>query len=81
MANPGSPEAVSAGCECPILDNGHGRGYMGQRNVFSINTQCIIHGTTLSKKEKRFCYECETEIDGPVCYECLNEQMLNGGAD
>lgn len=79
MANPGSPEAVAAGCVCPILDNCYGRGYMNQKNVFSINVDCIIHN--YSKKENRYCYECETEIDTPVCYECLNEQMLNGGAD
>ena len=27
--NPGSPEAVAAGCTCPRLDNGHGKGYLG----------------------------------------------------
>jgi len=24
---PGSPEAIALGCCCPVLDNGHGRGY------------------------------------------------------
>ena len=27
--NPGSDEAIAAGCTCPVIDNGHGRGYMG----------------------------------------------------
>jgi hypothetical protein len=81
MATPGSPEAVAKGCSCPIMDNGRGRGYMGQKNVFSINLECSIHSLSLAKKEKRYCYECESEIEGSVCYDCLNEQMLNGGAD
>lgn len=24
--NPGSDEAIKAGCTCPVLDNGHGKG-------------------------------------------------------
>jgi hypothetical protein len=81
MPTPGSPEAVAKGCSCPIMDNGHGRGYMGQKNVFVISNVCSIHSSSLAKKEKRYCYECESEIEGSVCYDCLNEQMLNGGAD
>lgn len=27
--NPGSPESIAAGCICPVLDNAHGRGWMG----------------------------------------------------
>lgn len=26
---PGSPEAQAAGCICPVLDNAHGKGYLG----------------------------------------------------
>lgn len=26
---PGSAKAVKMGCTCPVLDNAHGRGYMG----------------------------------------------------
>lgn len=81
MSTPGSPEAVAAGCVCPILDNGHGRGYMGQKNVFSIRMDCTIHNLSLAKKETRYCHECESEVEGPMCYDCLNEHMLNGGAD
>ena len=29
-------------CKCPILDNGHGRGYMGTDN-FVINMDCPLH--------------------------------------
>jgi hypothetical protein len=29
IPNPGSNEALMRGCTCPVIDNGHGRGYMG----------------------------------------------------
>ncbi len=29
--NPGSDEALEKGCTCPVLDNGHGKGWMGGR--------------------------------------------------
>jgi len=28
--NPGSPEAIKKGCTCPVLDNGHGKGHLGE---------------------------------------------------
>ena len=40
--NPGSDEALAMNCKCPILDNGHGRGYMGTDN-FVINMDCPLH--------------------------------------
>ena len=48
--NPGSPAAVKSGCTCPVLDNGHGRGYMGgARNkegkvMFVTSSACPLHG-------------------------------------
>jgi len=39
--NPGSEQAVSQGCICPILDNGHGEGRGG---AFYINNDCLLHG-------------------------------------
>lgn len=41
--NPGSKEAIDKGCTCPVLDNGHGRGYMGQKGIFVITNGCPIH--------------------------------------
>ncbi len=44
--NPGSPEAVEQGCECPRSDNHHGEGfpYPGiENNVFWINEECPVH--------------------------------------
>lgn len=26
VPNPGSPEAIAAGCFCPVFDNAHGKG-------------------------------------------------------
>jgi len=51
--NPGSDEAVAAGCTCPVLDNGHGKG-SGFRTIegepsFWIAIGCPLHG---AKKEE-----------------------------
>jgi hypothetical protein len=48
--NPGSEEAVSMGCTCPVMDNGYGRGYMGGvkdaggNTVFVVSEVCPVHG-------------------------------------
>lgn len=41
--NPGSDDAFEQGCICPVLDNGHGRGYMGQEGVFATALGCPLH--------------------------------------
>ena len=41
--NPGSNEALSLGCTCPVMDNGHGRGNMGQPHVFVYSVGCPVH--------------------------------------
>lgn len=41
--SPGSAEAVRSGCTCPIVDNGYGRGYMGQPGVFVVSEGCPLH--------------------------------------
>jgi len=46
--NPGSDEAVEAGCSCPRMDNGHGKGSMWGPGTYWINGDCPIHG----KKEE-----------------------------
>ena len=45
--NPGSDEAIEAGCICPILDNEHGWGYSGiggGEGVFCYVAGCPVHG-------------------------------------
>lgn len=43
--NPGSNAAIEQGCECPVLDNGHGRGVLWQgERKFWINASCPLHG-------------------------------------
>mgnify|MGYP007071648350 CR=1 FL=1 len=37
---PGS--AIKAGCICPVMDNAHGRGYLG--SGFVIRDDCKLHG-------------------------------------
>jgi hypothetical protein len=44
--NPGSDEALDAGCTCPVLDNAHGKGYMGGvfgGTVFVYMEGCPVH--------------------------------------
>ena len=45
VPTPGSPEAIARGCTCPVLDNGHGRGYMGQPGIFVCTDGCPVHGS------------------------------------
>ena len=45
---PGSDEAIAQGCNCPVLDNGHGNGSGrtgedGER-LFWVSSDCPIHG-------------------------------------
>ena len=40
---PGSDIAVAMGCTCPRMDNGYGRGYMGQRHIFIYTIGCPVH--------------------------------------
>lgn len=41
--NPGTKEAVEAGCKCPVIDNHYGRGYCGVAGEFVYNMDCPIH--------------------------------------
>jgi hypothetical protein len=48
--NPGSPEALTKGCRCPVIDNAHGEGTgWGGAAAFWINIRCPLHG----EKEKQ----------------------------
>ena len=47
--NPGSRDAIAKGCTCPVMDNGHGRGYMGGakdkdgNTLFVYSAGCPVH--------------------------------------
>jgi len=41
--NPGSREAIAAGCTCPVLDNAHGKGYMGVAGTYVYRLGCPVH--------------------------------------
>lgn len=44
VPNPGSPEAVEAGCLCPVLDNHYGKGAGDKSNTqFWYNSSCPLH--------------------------------------
>jgi len=40
---PGSDKALDAGCRCPVMDNGHGRG-RGNPPEFWVSEDCPMHG-------------------------------------
>ena len=42
--NPGTKEAIEAGCTCPVLDNCRGKGYMGIEGTFVYTEGCPVHG-------------------------------------
>ena len=42
--NPGSPEAIQAGCTCPVIDNSYGKGYHDDPTRFVVNGHCPLHG-------------------------------------
>lgn len=44
IPNPGSRESQTRGCQCPVLDNHHGRGIvMEHERVFWITVGCPLH--------------------------------------
>lgn len=47
--NPGSDAAIEQGCRCPVLDNSHGRGYMGQPAVFVMVGDCPVHAAEIER--------------------------------
>lgn len=51
---PGSPAAIDAGCLCPVLDNGHGRGYMPGPTgpLYVYNEECPVHGNAGNRMDR-----------------------------
>lgn len=47
--SPGSPEAVSRGCSCPIILNCSGQGYLKIKNNYIINPNCFVHNLDYQK--------------------------------
>lgn len=43
---PGSDAAIEAGCRCPVLDNGHGWGYITE-GQYVISGDCPMHAAPL----------------------------------
>lgn len=61
---PGSPEAIAQGCTCPVLDNGHGRGYLGDGERFGwvMSLDCPLHGTEAADMGQG---KCHLFLSGP----------------
>ena len=47
VPDPGTDEALAAGCTCPVIDNRYGRGYLGQAGVFVYTCGCPVHAPTI----------------------------------
>ncbi len=43
VPNPGSDEASQRGCKCARMDNGYGKGYLGQSGIFVYTEGCPLH--------------------------------------
>jgi hypothetical protein len=43
VPNPGTQEALSQGCTCPVVDNHHGKGFRGHKGVFIYFANCPVH--------------------------------------
>lgn len=44
VPNPGSDEAIKAGCTCPVLDNAHGKGIIIDGEVmYWYSGDCPVH--------------------------------------
>lgn len=77
---PGTQEAIDAGCLCPIMDNGHGRGYRyGPDRVpqYVYVENCPHHGHVVKAaiareefREERHSGDRETESHEPHKLEC-----------
>ena len=65
--NPGSPEAVKAGCMCPVLDNGHGKGngYADSNGnpLFWFDERCPIHGKAVRVPMDEICHKINIQIE------------------
>lgn len=48
--NPGTQEAIDAGCKCPVIDNHYGEGAWGDGKDFWYSGDCEIHGGFLKNK-------------------------------
>ena len=57
---PGSDEAIEAGCTCPVIDNAHGKGYMGEvtddkgQTVYIFSGDCPLHGAGENEDHRYF---------------------------
>lgn len=57
--DPGSTEARAQGCTCPVLDNAHGRGWMGGvkdengDTIFVYTAGCPVHVAIFKAREGR----------------------------
>lgn len=47
--NPGSHDAVKAGCTCPVIDNHYGKGRREDYKEYLVNDTCPLHNHIITK--------------------------------
>ena len=52
---PGSAEALKNGCKCAVMDNGYGKGYLGDGEKYGwwVSGDCPIHGAKEPETENK----------------------------
>ena len=61
---PGSDKALDAGCRCPVMDNGHGRG-RGNPPQFWVSEDCPMHGKGYKVEQGPDGVDPGFVVDGP----------------
>jgi hypothetical protein len=62
--NPGTKEAIAAGCQCPAIDNCYGRGYRERPGEFIYVYGCPVHPGKVTKEEVEAAEALLTETFG-----------------
>lgn len=73
-SKPGSPEAISAGCSCPAIDNHHGKGCRGDGISFITDSDCHLHGGASNRV--LICLKCgygATLLQDGHCGKCCQQ--------
>lgn len=49
---PGHVEAIKLGCQCPVRDNGHGKGALGDggKRGWWVDPLCPVHGDVVLRR-------------------------------
>lgn len=49
--NPGSYDAIKAGCTCSVIDNHYGKGRREDYNEYLVNSTCPLHSQIIKQNQ------------------------------